>query len=109
MFENLQKKWRVTPLQLLLIIITFAIAGSLTGYVGKKLLDIAGIHHGWLWILLYIVIIILLWPIAVILISFLTGQSKFFTQYVRRIGRDMGIIPKKQVRSIAIFASGAGS
>jgi hypothetical protein len=92
MFERLQKKWKVNGLQLTLIICTFAIGGSLTGYTGRKLLNALGMEKGWLWIVLYIFLITLLWPLAVLLVSFPLGQSKFFMGYLRKIGRRMRII-----------------
>ena len=36
MFEQLQKKWKVNGFQLTLILCTFAIGGSATGFAGKK-------------------------------------------------------------------------
>jgi hypothetical protein len=36
MFEKLRQKWKVNVLQLVLILCTFAIGGSLTGYAAKK-------------------------------------------------------------------------
>ena len=36
MFEKLRQKWKVNVLQLVLILCTFAIGGSLTGFAGKK-------------------------------------------------------------------------
>ena len=35
MFKRLQEKWKVSALRVLLIILTFAIGGSLTGYAGR--------------------------------------------------------------------------
>jgi phosphoribosylglycinamide formyltransferase 1 len=93
MFKQLQEKWRVNGFQLTLILITFALGGSLTGYIGKKLLSLLGIDERWLWIVIYIIVIVLLWPIAVILISVFTGQFRFFKNYIRKIGVRMHIVP----------------
>lgn len=123
MLERLQRKWKVNGGQLLLILLTFAIGGSLTGYAGRKLMGIFDIDQKWLWVLVYIIVITILWPIAVLLISVFTGQFRFFVRYIKKIGARMGIGDTKQsivnsqqssVRSlqstrIAIFASGAGS
>jgi formyltetrahydrofolate-dependent phosphoribosylglycinamide formyltransferase len=128
MFQRLQQKWKVNGLQLALIICTFAIGGSLTGYAGRKLLNELSIQQNWLWILLYILLIILLWPLAVILVSIPFGQFSFFLKYIRKIGMRVGIASSREpkVRTqlsgipltthhtpftahIAIFASGAGS
>jgi len=113
MFDSLRKKWKVGGVQLLLIIATFAIGGSLTGYAGKKIMNHLPLVPDWLWTLIYIALITLLWPVAVLLVSFPLGQYRFFSKYIRRILFKMGFhsmkageLPKKH---IAIFASGAGS
>lgn len=114
MFGRLQKKWKVSATQLALIIATFAIGGSLTGYVARKLMPIFSIDSRWLWVIVYILFVTVLWPLAVLLISIPFGQFSFFRKYIRKIGHRMGIgiAPKTAVppvARIAIFASGAGS
>ena len=114
MFEKLQAKWKVNGRQLLLIIATFALGGSLCGYAGRKILNLIGIEQRWLYILLYILLITLLWPLCVLIISIPLGQFGFFKRYVTRVGKKM--TGRKDIgredgkgRRIAIFASGAGS
>ena len=97
MLERLQKKWKVNGLQLLLILCTFAIGGSLTGYVGRKLMNFLSIDQGWLWVVVYVLLVTLLWPLAVLLVSIPFGQFRFFTGYLKKMGRRMGIgkrVPK---------------
>ncbi|MEO7310244.1 MAG: phosphoribosylglycinamide formyltransferase [Chitinophagaceae bacterium] len=89
MFDKLQEKWKVNGPQLALILVTFATGGSLTGWVGRKLLGLTGMEHGALYYVLYIVAITLLWPLAVILVSIPFGQYPFFIKYIRRIGGRM--------------------
>lgn len=101
-------------LQLLLILCTFAIGGSLTGLAGKRIMNLLPIEKGILWVILYILIITILWPMAVLLVSVFFGQFRFFTSYLRKMGRRLGIGSKEKkkpgpVQRIAIFASGAGS
>lgn len=101
-------------LQLLLILCTFAIGGSLTGLAGKRIMNLLPIEKGVLWVILYILIITILWPMAVLLVSVFFGQFRFFTSYLRKMGRRMGIGPKEMkgsasAKQVAIFASGAGS
>jgi formyltetrahydrofolate-dependent phosphoribosylglycinamide formyltransferase len=121
MFERLQKKWKVGGLQLALIIATFAIGGSLTGYAGKKIMNALAIQQDWLWTVVYILLITIIWPLAVVVISIPLGQFPFFIKYIRKIGGRIGLVgsqesgvssPKPQsslTTRIAIFASGAGS
>ena len=62
MLERLQKKWKVRPLQLILILCTFAIGGSLTGFISRKLLGLFHIETGWIWIVIFIILATILWP-----------------------------------------------
>src|SRR5262245_57235 len=91
MFERLRKKWKVNGLQLGLIIATFAIGGSLTGFVGKKIMNALAIELDWLWAVIYILLITLIWPIMVLVVSIPFGQFPFFRKYIRKIGAKMGI------------------
>jgi formyltetrahydrofolate-dependent phosphoribosylglycinamide formyltransferase len=134
MFERLQKKWNVGGLQLALIISTFAIGGSLTGYAGKKIMNVLAVGEDWLWTVIYILLITLIWPLAVLIVSIPLGQFAFFIKYIRKIGKRLGIVRGSEfgvqrsesgvgiheiqtpltthhspLNNIAIFASGAGS
>lgn len=128
MFERLQQKWKVGGLQLAFIISTFAIGGSLTGYAGKKILNVLAIREDWLWTVIYILLITVIWPLAVLIVSIPLGQFPFFIKYIRKIGRRMGIVRSSEFRvgdpetkrsltthdsrlttHVVIFASGTGS
>ena len=114
MFQRLQQKWRVNGLQVLLILCTFAVGGSLTGYAGKKLMNLLFVEQRWLWVVIYILIITIIWPVAVLVVSLFFGQHRFFLKYIRKIGSRIGIAKPKESKpltpaNIAIFASGAGS
>ena len=131
MFERLQKKWKVNGLQVALILCTFAIGGSLTGYAGKKLMNFFSIDQSGLWILIYIIIITIIWPLAVLVVSIPFGQYRFFINYLEKIRRRLGgrrktavgnrqlvinneqttdiVIGSPMTTHLAIFASGAGS
>ena len=122
MFKQLKQKWKVNGLQLALIICTFAIGGSLTGFTAKKMMNWLAIEHDWLWTIIYILLITIIWPLAVIVISIFFGQFHFFSGYVRRLGEKVGLVKSREsgvgsplttnhssLTHIAIFASGAGS
>ena len=98
MFDRLQKKWKVNGSQLVLILCTFAIGGSLTGFVGKKIMNVLSIQQDWLWAIIYILLITIIWPMAVILVSFPFGQFKFFINYIRKIGVKMGLVRSNEVK-----------
>lgn len=114
MLKRLQKKWKVSGGRLVLIIATFAIGGSLCGYAGRKLLGLMNIDKGVGWVILYIILITLLWPVAVILVSLLLGQFSFFRDYLRRISGKMHMRKRpgtsgSAALKIAVFASGTGT
>ncbi len=121
MIKRLKEKWQVSFGRLILILMTFAIGGSLTGIIGRKIMDFTGIDVWWLYYPLYIILMTLIWPAMVILISIPFGQFPFFTQYIKkmfsrfspnRISAKSGLTAAANAgypKKIAIFASGTGS
>ena len=106
--NRLQQKWGVGPVQFWLIMTTFALGGSLSGYLNKQILNMVFLEKNAAYWLIYPLLLTILWPISVILVSFLTGQFRFFKGYLGRIwGRLTGSAASPI--HIAIFASGAGS
>ena len=89
MFEKLKAKWGVSQTGLILILCTFAIGGSLCGYLAKKLLFLFGLHSGTLKVIVYIILVTLLCPICVITLSILTGQFSFFKAYLGKMFQRM--------------------
>jgi len=86
MFKRLQKKWKVKGWQVLIILIIFALGGSLTGYVGRRLMKVFEIEAIALYIIIYVLLISIIWPFAVLLVSIPFGQFSFFRNYILRIG-----------------------
>jgi formyltetrahydrofolate-dependent phosphoribosylglycinamide formyltransferase len=111
MFQKLQTKWKVNGWQLALIIITFALGGSACGFVGKKIMNLTGLDKGFIWFIIYILILTIIWPVCVLVISIFTGQFSFFKKYIAKIFSRFGGKKKidHPVIRLAIFASGAGS
>jgi hypothetical protein len=96
MFERLQQKWKVGGWQLVLILCTFAIGGSATGFVAKKIMNLLAINQDWLWGIVYILLVTIIWPLAVIIVSIPFGQFKFFTNYTKKLGQKVGIIKSEK-------------
>lgn len=111
MLKKLQERWKVNLVNLILIILTFALGGSLCGWAGRKILLFTNLEKGVVWILLYIILVTLLWPLCVLLISIPFGQFGFFKKYISKIlGKFRSKKPNIQkIYNIAVFASGAGS
>ena len=85
MFNRLQTRWKVSAGRLFLIIATFAIGGSLCGYTGRKLLSFTNIEEEILWVIAYLTVISVLWPIAVLIVSIPLGQFSFFKRYLHNM------------------------
>ena len=125
--NKLQQKWGVGPVQFWLIMTTFALGGSLSGYLNKQILNLVFLEKNAAYWLIYPLLLTILWPFSVIFVSFLTGQFSFFKGYLGRMwGRlsggtssSMAANMESNMRSsqkespspihVAIFASGAGS
>ena len=113
-FNKLREKWGVGPVQFWLIMSTFAIGGSLSGYLNKQVLNLVFLEKNVAYWVLYPIVLTILWPFSVIFVSFLTGQFSFFKGYLTRMmSRLMGKAADLNQRPVpihvAVFASGAGS
>ena len=108
--NRLQQKWGVGPVQFWLIMTTFALGGSLSGYLNKQILNLVFLEKNAAYWLIYPLLLTILWPFSVIFVSFLTGQFSFFKGYLGRMwGRLTGGVAAANPIHVAIFASGAGS
>jgi folate-dependent phosphoribosylglycinamide formyltransferase PurN len=115
--SKLQGKWGVGAGQFWLIILTFALGGSLSGRVTSFLLKLLFLEKNWAFWLVYPLFLTILWPFSVIFISFFTGQFRFFKGYLGRVaGKLFGTAGVENLSAktevpihVAIFASGAGS
>ena len=111
MFQKLQTKWKVNGWSLALILVTFALGGSACGFIGKKIMNLTGLDKGFVWFVIYIVILTIIWPLCVLVISIPMGQFRFFSKYIRKIFSRFSGRKKTgtEVTLVAIFASGTGS
>ncbi len=109
MLKKLKQHWKVNGVNLVLIIATFALGGSLCGWAGRKLLLLSGLEKNVGWFVLYIILITLLWPLCVLIVSIPLGQFSFFKRYITRVWNKVRGKKRSGITGIAIFASGAGS
>ena len=99
MFEKLRQKWKVNMLQLVLILLTFAIGGSLTGLAAKKIMNLLPIGSDWLWAIIYILLVTIIWPMMVLVVSIPFGQFRFFSGYTRKLGEKTGLLKARKVKT----------
>jgi len=115
MFKRLQQKWKVEGWQLLLILCTFALGGSMCGYFGKLILQQLALENAFFFGTVYFILVTLLWPLCVLMVSIPLGQYPFFKNYLRKMGSRFGLVKERNTTTgyenihIAIFASGTGS
>jgi folate-dependent phosphoribosylglycinamide formyltransferase PurN len=105
--KRLQEKWKLGTGQFWLVILTFALGGSLSGRLCSYLLKLVFLEKNWAFWLIYPLFLTILWPFSVIFVSFFTGQFRFFRGYLTRVGSRL--FGAAAPIHIAIFASGAGS
>jgi folate-dependent phosphoribosylglycinamide formyltransferase PurN len=120
--QKLREKWGLAPVQFWLVILTFALGGSLSGRLCSFLLKMAFSEKNWAYWLVYPLFLTILWPFSVLFVSLLTGQFRFFKGYLGRVGAKLvggigaGAVAAGAAKNssttpvhVAIFASGAGS
>lgn len=111
MFNKLQQKWQVSPLQLFFILCTFAITGTSTAFVSREITQWVGFDEQTFWgfrLLLRLSVLIFGYQVILLAVSVVLGQFQFFWNYEKKILRRMGLMSHPQVK-LAIFASGKGS
>lgn len=103
-FEKFKKKYNIrSNRDATLIIVVFALTGSLSVKVGKPVLDFLGVHKDtmspWVFWPLRILIIFPIYQILQIIIGFLFGQFEFFWAFQKKMfmpfGRIFGFNPNK--------------
>lgn len=96
MFEKLKKRWQVkSNLQLVIILVVFAITGSSTVFIRKPIFTWLGITSEtplWITIPLYLIIIIPSYQILLLVYGTLFGQFRFFWEFEKKMLRRMRIL-----------------
>jgi hypothetical protein len=102
MFENLKKKWKVDNKQLILILCTFAVTGTLTAYISRSITTWVGFTDETFWGLKFILRLFILlfgYQVIILIVSFFFGQFRFFWNYEKKILRWMGVMRKSKIES----------
>lgn len=120
MIRRLKKHWDVNTKEVILILCTFAITGTLTAWLSKKVAE-------WLFLDKYefgwwsskIIVLIFGYQVIILIVGFCLGMFPFFWKYEKKILKRFGLMHKDESlinetdlpskKRIAIFASGAGS
>lgn len=118
MFENLKKKWKVDNRQLVLILCTFAVTGTLTAYISRSITSWVGFTDETFWGLKFILrlsVLLFGYQVIILIVSFFFGQFRFFWNYEKKILQWMGVMKKSKEAvgsresGVVSRESGAGS
>jgi len=121
--RKMQFKWKVSPRDTILILTVFAITGTTTAWLSRFITRyLVPTGEGFLFWTVKLTIILLGYQLLLLVISVPFGQFPFFRRYLTRLfsrlfrwksdapkSVDRKILDLPPMKSIAIFASGAGS
>ncbi len=88
MFEKLKKRWNIySNIQVVIILLVFAITGSATVYAKKTVFDLIQITSEtdlWIKIPIYVTVILAIYNLLLLVIGFLFGQFRFFWEFEKK-------------------------
>lgn len=98
MIEKSKKRWNITSnAQFWLIMLTFAVTGSLSAKLAKPICEYFGIfpdtYHPVLYWLIRLLIILPAYQVILLIVGTIFGQFKFFWEFEKKM---IGIRPKKK-------------
>ena len=123
MLNRLKKHWKVNNNHLILILCTFAITGTITAWLSKKVAEwLLFDKYGFAWWSSKVLVLIFGYQVIILIVGCCLGMFSFFWNYEKKILRRFGLMKRqetegerqqktddKQPLRIAIFASGTGS
>ena len=95
-FNNLKTKWGIqSNIQIILILIVFAITGSLSLVVSDPILQFIGLSKDSVNALIFtplrLIIVFPVYQVLILIVGFLFGQFKFFWQFEKKMLIRMGL------------------
>ncbi len=94
--KKLKERWGITTIyQLILIIVVFAINGSLSARISSYLMTLIGLNdkniHWFIYYLILLVLVLPIYPFSLMGFGYLFGQSKFFFPFGKRMLAKIGL------------------
>lgn len=88
--ENLKKRWNIqSNIQLVLIIIVFAINGTLSARLSYFLMDFLNLTKQntpvFIYYFLFIILVMPVYPFLLMIIGYFFGQSSFFFPFAKKM------------------------
>ncbi|MEO5648780.1 MAG: phosphoribosylglycinamide formyltransferase [Ginsengibacter sp.] len=133
MLNRLKKHWEVKSGGLILILCTFAITGTVTAWLSKKVAEwLLFDKYGLAWWASKVIVLIFGYQVIILIVGFCFGMFPFFWKYEKKILKRFGFMKKETANhqppaifgsepdtsnltphptlvNIAVFASGAGT
>ena len=95
MLKKLKQHWEVNTKELILILCTFAITGTLTAWLSKKVAEWLFLDkYGFAWWASKIVILIFGYQVIILIVGFCFGMFSFFWKYEKKILARLGFFEK---------------
>ena len=97
MFSSLQKRWKVSKTDLLLILCVFAITGTTTAFLSKSLPGWIGFTEETHWapkLLLRLAMLLFGYQAILLCVAFLFGQFPFFWQFEKKLLQRLKLMKK---------------
>lgn len=87
--NKLKQRWGITTnRQLIVILIVFAITGSLAAQLGKPLTILLGISEDyWLFWPIRILIVLPVYKVILLMVAWIFGEFDFFLSFIKRMFR----------------------
>lgn len=94
--NKLKERWGITSnFQLAVIFIVFAINGSLSAKISAYLMSFLGLTkdnlHWFIYYLIFLVLVLPLYPFMLMTFGYLFGQSNFFTPFAKKMLKSIGL------------------
>ena len=94
--NKLKERWGIaTVYQFILIIVVFAINGSVSARISSFLMKLIGINedntHWFIYYLILLVLVLPIYPFLLMGFGYLFGQSKFFFPFGKRMLSKIGL------------------
>lgn len=98
MFSSLQKRWKVSKTDLLLILCVFAITGTTTAFLSRSLPEWIGFTEETHWapkLLLRLAMLLIGYQVILLCVAFLLGQFPFFWRFEKKLLQRLKLLKKE--------------
>src|SRR5690606_3870435 len=86
--QKLQDRWKLKSLfQVIMVLWVFACTGFSVLFLKKPLFSLLGIENldGWLFYVLYLILVLPLYQVLLLFYGFIFGQFNFFWEYEKKV------------------------